>query len=135
MALLQVPCAPASTPLRSTPLRPYLRPLCGLYSDVGAAPVLTPVLPFSNAGAALLQPSPTPRCSYPSRRLLAPTPPESDSNLRDKEFERCDANEDYLLLQEDDDTTDDESEDTENDDTMNIIRTRIADALVSARGA
>jgi hypothetical protein len=52
-----------------------------------------------------------------------------ESNLRDKEFDRCDADEDYLLPS---DTTEDESEDVENDDTMDIIRTRIADALVSA---
>nr|AYC81222.1 transposase [Oryza sativa Indica Group] len=56
-----------------------------------------------------------------------------DSNLRDKEFERCDADEDYLL-EDTSDTSDDESEDAENDDTMNTIRTRIADALISARG-
>jgi hypothetical protein len=53
-----------------------------------------------------------------------------ESNLRDKEFDRCDA-EDYLLQS---DTTEDESEDVENDDTMDIIRTRISDALVSASG-
>ena len=56
-----------------------------------------------------------------------------DSNLRDKEFERCDADEDYLL-EDTSDTSDDESEDAENDDTMNTIRTRIVDALISARG-
>jgi hypothetical protein len=54
-----------------------------------------------------------------------------DSNLRDKEFDRCDADEDYLLSETD--MTQDESEDVENDDTMDIIRIRIADALVSAR--
>ena len=53
-----------------------------------------------------------------------------DSKLRDKEFDRCDANEDYLL----DSATEEEEEspDVENDDTMNDIRARIADALVSA---
>ena len=56
-----------------------------------------------------------------------------DSNLRDKEFERCDADEDYLL-EDTSDTSDDESEDAENDDNMNTIRIRIADALISARG-
>jgi hypothetical protein len=54
-----------------------------------------------------------------------------ESNLRDKEFDKCDADEDYLLQS---DTTEDESEDVENDDTMDIICTRIADALVSASG-
>ena len=59
-----------------------------------------------------------------------------DSNLRDKEFERCDADEEYLV-QETSGTTQtqgDESEDVENEDTMNTIRSRIADALVSVRG-
>jgi hypothetical protein len=59
-----------------------------------------------------------------------------DSQLRDKEFERCDADEDYLV-QETSDTTETEgdgSEHVENEDTMNTIRTRIVDALVSARG-
>jgi hypothetical protein len=55
-----------------------------------------------------------------------------ESNLRDKEFERCDTNEDYLIESVDDDDDEEESQDVENDDTMNIIRTRIADALVSA---
>jgi hypothetical protein len=54
-----------------------------------------------------------------------------ESNLRDKEFDKCDADEDYLLQS---DTTEDESEDVENDDTTDIICTRIADALVSASG-
>jgi hypothetical protein len=56
------------------------------------------------------------------------------SNLRDKEFERCDTNEDYLIesVNNDDEEEEEESQDVENDDTMNIIRTRIADALVSA---
>jgi hypothetical protein len=59
-----------------------------------------------------------------------------DSQLRDKEFERCDADEDYLV-QETSDTTETEgdgSEHVENEDIMNTIRTRIADALASARG-
>jgi hypothetical protein len=55
-----------------------------------------------------------------------------ESNLRDKEFKRCDTNEDYLIESVDDDDEEEESQDVENDDTMNIIRTRIADALVSA---
>nr|ABA92015.1 retrotransposon protein, putative, Ty1-copia subclass [Oryza sativa Japonica Group] len=57
----------------------------------------------------------------------------SPRNLRDKEFKRCDADEDYLL-EDTSDTADDESEDTENDNTMNTIRTRIADALIRTRG-
>ena len=59
-----------------------------------------------------------------------------DSNLRDKEFERCDADEEYLV-QETSGTTQtqgDESEDVENEDTMNTIRSRITNDLVSARG-
>ena len=59
-----------------------------------------------------------------------------DSNLRDKEFERCDADEEYLVQQISDttQTQGDESEDVENEDTMNTIRSRITNALVSARG-
>jgi hypothetical protein len=58
-----------------------------------------------------------------------------DSNLRDKEFERCDTNEDYLIEsvdEEEEEEEEEESQDVENDGTMNIIRTRIANALVSA---
>jgi hypothetical protein len=59
-----------------------------------------------------------------------------DSNLPDKEFERCDADEQYLVpsisgtaqIQEDG------SEEVENEDTVNTIRDKIADDLVSARG-
>nr|XP_034572294.1 putative nuclease HARBI1 [Setaria viridis] len=59
-----------------------------------------------------------------------------DSNLCDKEFKRCDDDEDYLVqhtfgMRQ---TQGDDSDDVENEDTMNTIRTRIADALVSARG-
>jgi hypothetical protein len=56
-----------------------------------------------------------------------------DSQLHDKEFERCDADEDYLVQETSDTTGEDGSEHVENEDTMNIIRTRIADGLVSAR--
>ena len=59
-----------------------------------------------------------------------------ENNLHDKVFDRCDADQDYLL-QETYGTTQtqgDESPDEENEDTMNTIRSRIADALVSARG-
>jgi hypothetical protein len=56
--------------------------------------------------------------------------------LRDKEFERCDVDERYLVpsvsgtaqIQED------ESEEVENEDTINTIYDKIADDLVSARG-
>ena len=59
-----------------------------------------------------------------------------DNNLCDKEFERCDADEEYLVQQISDttQTQGDESEDVEKEHTMNTIRSRIADALVSARG-
>ena len=59
-----------------------------------------------------------------------------ESNLHDKVFDRCDADEDYLL-QETCGTTQtqgDESLDGENEDTMSTIRSRIADALVETRG-
>jgi hypothetical protein len=52
--------------------------------------------------------------------------------LHDKEFERCDADDEYLV-QEDDTTLEDEIEDVENEDAMNIIRSRIVDALFSVR--
>jgi hypothetical protein len=59
-----------------------------------------------------------------------------DNNLCDMEFERCDADEDYLVQQISDttQTQGDESEDVEDEHMMNTIRSRIADALVSARG-
>jgi hypothetical protein len=59
-----------------------------------------------------------------------------DNILCDKEFERCDADEDYLVQQISDttQTQGDESEDVEDEHMMNTIRSRIADALVSARG-
>jgi hypothetical protein len=53
-----------------------------------------------------------------------------DSQLRDKEFERYDADEDYLVQETSDTTEEDGSEHVENKDTMNIICTRIVDALV-----
>ncbi|XP_066365210.1 uncharacterized protein [Miscanthus floridulus] len=58
-----------------------------------------------------------------------------DNNLCDKEFKRCDADEDYLVEHTSGtkQTQGDGSEDVENEDTMNTIRTRIADALVSPR--
>lgn len=59
-----------------------------------------------------------------------------DSKLRDKEFDRCDADEEYLpaAARAAAQTQGDESLEGENEDTMNTIRSRIADALVSARG-
>jgi hypothetical protein len=59
-----------------------------------------------------------------------------DSKLRDEEFERCAADEDYLVEHTSATTQaqGDESENVENEDTMNTIRTRITDVLVSARG-
>jgi hypothetical protein len=59
-----------------------------------------------------------------------------NNNLCDKEFKRCDADEEYLVQQISDttQTQGDESEDVENEHKMNTICSRIADALVSARG-
>ena len=58
-----------------------------------------------------------------------------DSKLRDKEFDRCDADEDYMprCVRRRTQTQGDTSDEVENDENMNIIRDRIADALVSAR--
>jgi hypothetical protein len=58
-----------------------------------------------------------------------------DSNLHDKEFERCDADEQYLVpsISGTAQTQEDGSEDVEIEDTMNTIRDKIADDLVSAR--
>lgn len=55
-----------------------------------------------------------------------------DSKLHDEEFDRCDADEDYLL-EETSESQEDACLDGENEDTMNTIRTRIAYDLVSAR--
>ena len=57
-----------------------------------------------------------------------------DSQLQDREFDRCDADKKYLLQQIMVQTQGDENPDGENEDTMNTIRSRIADALVSATG-
>ena len=56
-----------------------------------------------------------------------------DNKLHDKEFDRCNADEDYLL-EETSESEEDACPDGENEDTMNTIRSRIADDLVSARG-
>ena len=58
-----------------------------------------------------------------------------DTNLEDKLFNRCDGDEEYLLQHSATaDTQEDDNQDGENEDTMNTIRSRIADALVSVRG-
>jgi len=56
-----------------------------------------------------------------------------DSKLHDEEFDRCDADEDYLL-EETSELQEDAYPDGENEDTMNTIRSRIANALANARG-
>ena len=62
-----------------------------------------------------------------------------DSNLHDKEFEKCDADEDYLVgttpTEAAAETQGEENHDVENEETMNSIRARIADALFLARGS
>ena len=55
-----------------------------------------------------------------------------DNKLHDKEFDRCNADEDYLL-EETSESEEDACLDGENEDTMNTIRSRIADDLFSAR--
>jgi len=55
-----------------------------------------------------------------------------DGKLHDLEFDRCDADEDYLL-EETSESEEDACPDGENEDTMNTIRSRIADDLFSAR--
>ena len=58
-----------------------------------------------------------------------------DSKLCDKEFDKCDANEDYLprAARGPAQTQPDDVLEGEHEDTMNNIRNRIADALVAAR--
>jgi hypothetical protein len=61
----------------------------------------------------------------------------SDSQLRDKEFERCDAYEEYMprASNVEEQTQDDGREiEGENEVTMNIIRDRIAASIQNARG-
>ena len=55
-----------------------------------------------------------------------------DSKLQDKEFDRCDVDEDYLL-EETSESQEESCPDGENEDTMNTIHSRIANDLVSAR--
>jgi len=57
-----------------------------------------------------------------------------DTNLEDKWFDRCNGDEYLLQHSVTTDTQEDDNQDGENEDTMNTIRSRIADALVSARG-
>ena len=52
--------------------------------------------------------------------------------LHDKEFDRRNADEDYLL-EETSESQEESCPDGENEDTINTIRTRIADALVNSR--
>jgi hypothetical protein len=57
-----------------------------------------------------------------------------DSQLRDKEFERCDADEEYMprASNVEEQTQDDGHEiDGENEVTMNIIRDRIANSIAN----
>jgi hypothetical protein len=54
-----------------------------------------------------------------------------DSQLHDKEFDECDANEEYLLQEPSALEEEDEVEDDDHEETMNTIRSEIADALVS----
>ena len=55
-----------------------------------------------------------------------------DSKLHDKEFDRRNADEDYLL-EETSESQEESCPDGENEDTMNTIHSRIANDLVSAR--
>jgi hypothetical protein len=60
-----------------------------------------------------------------------------DSQLRDKEFERCDADKKYMPKASniEEQTQDDGREiERENEVTMNIIRDRIATSIANARG-
>jgi hypothetical protein len=56
-----------------------------------------------------------------------------DSQPRDKVFDECDANEEYLLLEPSAMGEEDEVEDDEHEKTMNTIHSEIANALGSAR--
>ena len=53
--------------------------------------------------------------------------------MHDEDFDRCDADEDYLL-EETSELQEDAYPDGENEDTKNTIRSRIADDLVYMRG-
>jgi hypothetical protein len=57
------------------------------------------------------------------------------SNSEDKLFDRCDADEEYLVQQSfTSQAQGDDNPEGENENTMNTIRIKIADALSSARG-
>lgn len=59
-----------------------------------------------------------------------------NNNLHDMKFERCDTDENYLVEQTSGmtQTEGDENPDVKNEDTVNTIHSRIADAFVIARG-
>jgi hypothetical protein len=58
-----------------------------------------------------------------------------DNNSEDRLFHRCDADEEYLLQQSfTSQAQGDDNPEGENENTMNTIRNKIADALSSARG-
>jgi hypothetical protein len=58
-----------------------------------------------------------------------------DSNSEDRLFDRCDADEEYLLQQSfTSQAQADDNPEGENENTMNTIRNKIADALSNARG-
>jgi hypothetical protein len=58
-----------------------------------------------------------------------------DNNSEDRLFDRCDADEEYLLQQSfTSQAQGDNNPEGENENTMNTIRNKIADALSSARG-
>ena len=58
-----------------------------------------------------------------------------DSNSEDRLFDRCDADEEYLVQQSSTSQTQgDDNPEGDNENTMNTIRNKRADALSSARG-
>jgi hypothetical protein len=59
-----------------------------------------------------------------------------NSNLRDKVFERCDTDEEYLVpsIGGTAQTQEDRHGDVENENIINTIRDKIADDLVSVKG-
>jgi hypothetical protein len=58
-----------------------------------------------------------------------------EGKLEDKKFDRCDADEDYLLQETYtmSETQGDDHPNDENEDNMNTIRSRIVDALITVR--
>ena len=59
-----------------------------------------------------------------------------DSKLRDKEFEKCDEDENYVpkAARASIPTQVEDIQDVDNEDTMNKVRDKIADSLVRVRG-